>query len=447
MPVFNSKKFAPIMDYIKHLTDQSTFILEKLELENLISIEPLSHQQPKDVMISFDRNNKKARPKEEHELTLKSENEELKLNQIRILPLPNDKTSIKIYQELSSPSKTLDLAKITALIDRCKDENYLLHKLIYLLENQPDSIKLINQLLKNPNIDPNKKLNGATPLHLAIQKNQPEVVKALLAHPKINLEIGLIEKLLEHPDIEINFSTAKIIELLTKFNRPPQLEAIKQLRSVKPVAFKLNEALHEAKTLDVQEVSVMLGDRDALIEKYPLHVAIQLLKTNPNIIKWLDKLTTAENINLKINGKLTPLDLAIKNQQIEAIIKLLNHPTIETTQSNIDQILKLIILKDDQQVFNSILMKENFFKFITSNFDEILNYAENSTKLSVFIAEFKKIFEELMNSNSLQSVPRFVSKLEGLRDKSSKLVSSDNTVQLLLKTARIQNNRKKKTNK
>ena len=89
-------------------------------------------------------------------------------------------------------------------------------------------------------------------------------------------------------------------------------------------------------------------------------------------------------------------------------------------------------------------MKENFFKFITSNFDKLLKYAESSPKLSVFIAEFKKIFEELIDSNSLQSVPRFVSKLYEL---SNKLDSSDNTVQLLLTTSRIQNDRKKKGNK
>ncbi len=445
MPVFNLKKFAPLKDYIsKHLNYQSTFILEKLELDNLISIEPLSPQQPKDAMIYMDRNNKKEIQQEENELALEPENEELKLNQIRLLPLPNDRTSIKIYQELANTSKTLDLAKTTALIDRYKDDNYLLHKLIYLLEKQPNSIKLINQLLKNPNINPNEKLNGATPLRLAIQKNQPEVVKALLAHPEINLELELIEKLLEHPDIEINFSTAKIIGLLKKFNLPQQLEVIAQLRSVKPLAFKLNEALHDTKTLDVQEMSVMLGDLDALIEKYPLHIAIQLLKTNPNIIKLLDKLITAENIHLKINGKLTPLDLAIKNEQIEAIIKLLNHPTIEITPSNREQILKLIILTDDRHAFNSLLMKENFFKFITSNFDKLLKYAESSPKLSVFIAEFKKIFEELMGSDSLQSVPRFVSKL--LYELNNNLDSSDNTVRLLSITARIQNARRKKGN-
>lgn len=320
----------------------------------------------------------------------------------------------------------------------------MLHKLIYLLEKQPNSIKLINQLLKNPRINPNKKLHGATPLRLAIQKNQPAAIKALLVHPGINLELELIEKLLANPDIEINFSKAKTIELLKKFNRSQQLEVISQLRSARPLVFKLNEALHETKTLDVQEMSVMLGDRYTLIEKYPLHVVIQLLKTNPDIIKLLDKLITAENINLKINDKLTPLDLAIKNQQIEIIIKLLNHPAIEITQTNIEQILKLIILADNQQTFNYLLMKEPFFKFITSNFDKLLKHAESSKKLSLFIVEFKKIFEELMNSNSLQSVPHFVSKLYEL---SNKLDSSDNAAQLLLTASRIQNNRKNKINK
>lgn len=446
MPVFNLKNFAPLMGYIsKHLNRESAFILEKLELDNLISIEPLSHQQPEDVMIFFDRNNKKTNSKKDSKLALGSQNEQSIFDQIRKLPLPNNILYRKLDQELANNSEILDLDKITALLDQYKD-GYFLHRLIYFLERQSDSIKLINQLLQNPEIDPNETLDGITPLHLAIQRNESEAIKALLANPKIkiNLELELIEKLIENPDVEINFSVAKIIELLKKFNRPRQLKAIAQLRSVKPLAFKLNEALHETKTLDVQEMSIILGDQHALIEKYPLHIAIQLLKTNPNIIKLLDKLITAENINLKINDKLTPLDLAIRNEQIEAIAKLLNHPKVEITKANREQILKLIILKDDRQAFISLLMKENFFKFVTSNFDKLLKYSENSPKLSVFIPEFKKIFDELMNSNSLQSVPRFVSKLYELNNNFD---SSDNTVQLLLTTARIQNGSKNKANK
>ena len=217
--------------------------------------------------------------------------------------------------------------------------------LIYAIEHQKKD--LITLLLSNPNIDVNAKsiINSKdgystekNPLSVALENNYKETALLLLNHPKIDVNIKILHK-------KIDFSQIKHRALLHIAIHKENINVIKAILDNPNVDLNIKSSERTIKNNDTIEK-----------EKTTIHEAIisnnlgiiQLLLSKPEIdINMKSTKTVFENNNFFIEEQ-TPLRIAVNMENVEIIQLLLS--SLRKSGKMTDDLNDLMKTTDDNKI-------------------------------------------------------------------------------------------------
>ncbi|KAK8876609.1 hypothetical protein M9Y10_006827 [Tritrichomonas musculus] len=217
--------------------------------------------------------------------------------------------------------------------------------LIYAIEHQKKD--LITLLLSNPNIDVNAKsiINSKdgystekNPLSVALENNYKETALLLLNHPKIDVNIKILHK-------KIDFSQIKHRALLHIAIHKENIDVIKAILDNPNVDLNIKSSERTVKNNDTIEK-----------EKTTMHEAIisnnleiiQLLLSKPEIdINMKSTKTVFENNNFFIEEQ-TPLRFAVNMENVEIIQLLLS--SLRKSGKMTDDLNDLMKTTDDNKI-------------------------------------------------------------------------------------------------
>uniref|UniRef100_UPI0020799703 ankyrin repeat domain-containing protein n=1 Tax=Spiroplasma endosymbiont of Lariophagus distinguendus TaxID=2935082 RepID=UPI0020799703 len=242
------------------------------------------------------------------------------------------------------------------LIDSISDNNLEIVKILansvnlnQLIENETplhlaiekENLEIVKTLLDNDADVNMQNKDSKTPLHLAIEKENLEIVKELLNIKEINIE-----------NIETNeIKNQEIKEIIISTNR---LRGGADEMNLDQLHSKYKKDLIDSisdNNLEIVKILANSVNLNQLIEnETPLHLAIE--KENLEIVKTL--LDNDADVNMQNKDSKTPLHLAIEKENLEIVkellnIKEINIENIETNEIKNQEIKKVIKETQEKQ--------------------------------------------------------------------------------------------------
>lgn len=130
--------------------------------------------------------------------------------------------------DIDTINELLEIPMFTNLAIPYPEDNLRYTPLLYAIrghsyeykdeKDKKDKLNNVKEILKNKNVDVNKILNGDTTLTYAIDNEDREVVKELLKHPKIDVNLKNVDGLTPLT-LAINYDDFEIIKLLLKHSK------------------------------------------------------------------------------------------------------------------------------------------------------------------------------------------------------------------------------------
>ncbi|KAK8892426.1 hypothetical protein M9Y10_029653 [Tritrichomonas musculus] len=272
------------------------------------------------------------------------------------------------------------------------DYDFIKEKSPLLIALQMKNMEMIKLLLSSPKIDVNKKyikkkitgtVNNENRIDYDDENNKIDIVKELSL-----LNIGIsqknyefVELLLSNPDIDVN--SEEIIspssDYMIKYT--PLMKAIQQLET------KIALLLLSNSKIDVNCKMTKIKDNELITEKTALYAAIEL--NIPEIIQTLllnkdievNTIVTKRTYNMDITSKRTALYKAVKCNNVEAIKLLLE-------KDDIDVNIKTINKQEDNDLLSE---KTALYIAVKKNRVEIVKLLLSNENIDVNIETIKSM--------------------------------------------------------